>query len=318
MSNESDAKPQQGTSCEPHLVTVSLADSFSQCKRVAKKAGNFYFSFLTLSRDQFPDMCALYAFMRQTDDIGDDPERPVEVRRIALKQWEQALHAALELGEFHHEVLPALADVVSRREIPHEYLFAVIDGVRMDLDHSTFNTFGDLERYCYHVAGAVGLCCIHVWGFRDERAVDAAVNCGLALQLTNILRDLAEDIANGRVYLPREDFDRFGYSQDDLKDHRHNEEFRAMMQFEVARTREYYGRAEELFDYLKPGGRPILRAMLDIYGGLLTELELCDYDVFSRRVSLSTWRKSWIAVRSIGARFRRPKAIHEGSPSDRQ
>jgi len=296
-------------------VTVSPADSFAQCQQIAKKAGNFYFSFLTLSRDQFRDMCALYAFMRLTDDLGDDTTRPVEERRIALEQWEQSLHAALEQGEFYHAVLPALADVVSRRLIPHEYLFAVIKGVRMDLDCNEFNTFADLQRYCYHVAGAVGLCCIHVWGFRDERAVAAAVNCGLALQLTNILRDLGEDIVDGRVYLPQEDLDRFGYLADDLRVHLRNEEFHALMQFEVARARTYYARAEELFDYLEPAGRPILRAMLDIYEGLLTELEHREYDVFSRRVSLSTWRKSWIALRSIGARFRRPTGVRRDSSS---
>jgi phytoene synthase len=316
MSNESNVEPPRESFCEPQVVTVSLADSFAQCQRIAKKAGNFYFSFLTLSRDQFRDMCALYAFMRLTDDLGDDTTRPVEERRIALEQWKQSLHAALEQGEFYHAVLPALADVVSRRLIPHEYLFAVIKGVQMDLDCNKFNTFGDLERYCYHVAGAVGLCCIHVWGFRDERAVAAAVNCGLALQLTNILRDLGEDIVDGRVYLPQEDLDRFGYSADDLRVHLRNEEFHALMQFEVARARTYYARAEELFDYLEPAGRPILRAMLDIYEGLLTELELREYDVFSKRVSLSTWRKSWIALRSIGARFRRPTGVRRDSSSD--
>jgi phytoene synthase len=198
-----------------------------------------------------------------------------------------------------HFVFPALADVVRRHGIPPEHLAAVIDGVAMDLEPAGFETFGELADYCYHVAGAVGLCCIHVWGFHGGQAAGRAIDCGTAFQLTNILRDLGEDAAMGRVYLPREDLRRFGYSLDDLRAGRRTDAFRELMRFQVARAREHYARAERLFDDLDPPGRPIFAAMLRIYGGLLEEIERREYDVFSRRLRLPKWRKLWIAGDAI-------------------
>lgn len=261
-------------------------------------------------------MNALYAFNRITDDYGDDPTVSLELRRTRLAAWRQSLKAVLwnpsddmkaddlpktaEVATLYsHPALPAIADMVARYHIPHEYLFAVIDGVEMDLHPLEVKTFADLERYCYRVAGAVGLCCIHVWGYRDEQAKTVAVDCGLALQLTNILRDLGEDSSLGRIYLPREDLHRFEYSADDLHAHVCDERFQSMMRFQYERTRSYYARAEELFKYLDPHGKPILRAMLDIYGGLLTEIQRRDFDVFSQRVSLAKWKKLWFAGRAV-------------------
>ncbi len=255
-------------------------------------------------------MQALYAFNRITDDLGDDESLPVEERRLWLAAWRASVRAALapsaaalplnpQLSTFNH-YLPAIADMVAGYRIPHEYLFAVIDGVELDLHPVDVATFGELERYCYHVAGAVGLCCIHVWGFRENPAVrQLAIDCGLALQLTNILRDLAEDADRGRVYLPREDLERFGYSAGDLQRRVRDQRFRDLMKFEVDRARSYYARGERLFDHLEPPGKPILRAMLDIYGGLLREIERRDFDVYSQRISLPKWQKLWYAGRAV-------------------
>jgi phytoene synthase len=261
-------------------------------------------------------MNALYAFNRITDDLGDDPAVSLELRRTQLSAWRESVRAALgmpgddvrvedlprtsEVGTLtSHPALPAVADMVARYHIPHEYLMAVIDGVEMDLHPLEVKTFADLEQYCYRVAGAVGLCCIHVWGFRDDRARALAVDCGLALQLTNILRDLGDDAALGRIYLPSEDMARFSYSLDDLRGQVRNKNFQSLMQFEVERARTYYERSQQLFGYLDPPGKPILRTMLDIYGGLLREIERRDFDVFSRRVSLAKWKKLWFAGRAI-------------------
>jgi len=219
-----------------------------------------------------------------------------------------------EIGE---KVLPALRDVVERHSIPQRYLLDVIRGVGMDLDQSTaefesaeltcrYQTFDELRDYCYHVAGVVGLCCIHVWGFRDETAIDRAIDCGLAFQLTNILRDLAEDADAGRVYLPAEDLDRFGYSPTDIQLRVNDERFQQLMAFQVARTEEYYTKARELFSHLDPVGRPILQAMVRIYGGLLGEIRKRDYDVYSHHISLPTWQKLLIAADAmIRRRFQR-------------
>ncbi len=214
-----------------------LDESIAWCKSLTKRtAGNFYFSFLTLPADRLRDMCVLYAFMRVSDDLGDDLDRSVEERRAALVKWRDDLETALAGGSADHPVFPALADLVARHQIPAKYLQAVIAGVEMDLDPKGFETFAELADYCYHVAGAVGLCCIHVWGFEGEEAIPLAVDCGCAFQLTNILRDLGEDALMGRVYLPREDLRRFDYDSSDIAAHCRDERFQDLMQFEVARA----------------------------------------------------------------------------------
>ena len=270
---------------------------------------------MTLPADKRRAMDALYAFNRITDDLGDEEGVSVELRRTQLSTWKESLRIALsqgrnlpntrtpgtsEVGTFwDHPAQPAIADMALRYAIPHEYLFAVIDGVETDLAPVEMATFADLERYCYHVAGAVGICCIHVWGFHGEGAIPLAIDCGLALQLTNILRDVAEDARLDRIYLPREDLNRFGYSADDIRAQVTDERFLELMRFETVRARSYYTRAEGLFEHLEPQGKKILRAMLDIYGGLLNEIERRNFDVFSKRVSIPKWKKLWYAGRAI-------------------
>ena len=295
----------------------SLDESYEYCRVLTRRtAHNFRFSFLTLPHEKRRSMNALYAFNRITDDLGDDPEVSLDLRRAQLAAWRQSVRAALgnprddvrpvdlpktaEVATLQtHPALPAVVDMVARHHIPHEHLLAVIDGVEMDLHPLDVDTFADLERYCYRVAGAVGLCCIHVWGFHDERAKSLAIDCGLALQLTNILRDLGEDASQGRVYLPREDLVRFSYPSDELGRHVLDDRFRTLMRFEVDRARGYYAKSEQLLAYLDRPGKPILRAMLDIYGGLLKEIERRGFDVFSERVSLAKWKKLWFAGRAI-------------------
>jgi phytoene synthase len=281
-------------------MECSVAESFEHCQALARHtARNFYYSFLTLPRERRQAMCALYSFMRITDDLGDSAA-PAATRAAQLASWRVALLAANDGGPGGHPVLPALVDVVRRYGIPVRYLLDVIAGVEMDLMPAAYQTFAELNRYCYHVAGAVGLACIHLWGFHDPRALETAVDCGTAFQLTNILRDLGEDAALGRIYLPAEDLDRFQIAPDELVVADRNglcrdDRFGRLMQFEVERTREYYARARALFGYLDPPGKPILETMLRIYGGLLDEIERRQYDVFSRRVSLSRGRKLLIA-----------------------
>src|SRR5262249_11977407 len=158
---------------------------------------------------QHRSMCALYAFLRVADDLSDAPW-PVDERRSALRDWRQSLQAALN-GDYRHPIYPALHDAIIRHGIPVVHLLEVLDGVEMDLTVSRYDTFADLYRYCYHVASAVGLCCIHIWGFDGSAAASArpaAEAAGIALQLTNILRDIREDAGRGRVYLPAEELNR--------------------------------------------------------------------------------------------------------------
>ena len=295
-----------------------LDDCYDHCERLTKRtAGNFYYSFCGLPAPQYRAMCVLYAFMRVTDDCGDAENRSLPERVTDLDAWQQSLTDVLRVdwsisdmsgwSESAGSVLPAMREVIERFTIPHEHLFAVVRGVRSDLEFeisnlksqigaARFQTFDQLADYCYLVAGAVGLCCIHIWGFHGDEATQHAIDCGTAFQLTNILRDVGEDAAAGRVYLPADDLQRFGVTVEDLIAQRCENQFRSLMAFEAERAKSFYASAEQLLPCLEPLGRPILKAMLQLYGGLLHEIERRKFDVFRQHVSLPRWRKLWIAA----------------------
>ncbi|MCY2966331.1 MAG: phytoene/squalene synthase family protein [Planctomycetota bacterium] len=278
---------------------MSLADSYRHCETLARRTGkNFYYSFLTLPRDRYQAMCALYAFMRVTDDLGDSEDSAAN-RALALADWKTRFEQAWNTGESTDPILPAVIDMLRRHNVPTRYLTDVIAGVEMDLNPVAIQDFDELNRYCYHVAGAVGLACIHVWGFHDERAIPLAIDCGTALQLTNILRDVREDALLGRVYLPAVDLEQFGVRRDDLTAPVASPQVIQLLEFQARRTRQYYERVHPLFQYLDPPGRPILETMIDIYGGLLSEIERRRFDVFSRRVELGKFKKLLFAARNV-------------------
>jgi phytoene synthase len=188
-------------------AALSIEDSYRQCEQLARRsASNFYWAFWLLDREQRRSMYALYAFSRRTDDVVDGPVplalAPTSVAAVeSLAGWREAWHAALA-GEYRDPLLPAVVDTVRRRGIPPRYLEAILDGVARDLRPEPFATRVELTEYCEKVASAVGICCLHIWTGRPEPAYDAARECGLAFQLTNILRDLREDAVRGRLYLP--------------------------------------------------------------------------------------------------------------------
>lgn len=279
-------------------MNSELSASYALCQQIARRtARNFYYTFFLVPREKRLAMGALYAFLRHTDDLGDNP-RPIEMRREALRRWRQALDRAWD-DESSHPILPALCDTVARYQIPRQYLYDVLDGVEMDLQGRRYATFDELREYCYRVASVVGLACIHVWGFRGDEAYEPARQCGLALQLTNILRDVQEDLEQDRVYLPQADFERFGCTIDDLRCKTPGARLRALMHFEIARAESLYEAGAALDPWLDPSGRPIFHAILSTYRALLEEIKRRDGDVFSRRVSLPTWRKLHIAGRSV-------------------
>jgi 15-cis-phytoene synthase len=278
------------------------AQSYAWCERLARRqAGNFYHAFRLLPAAQRRAMCALYAFMRIADDLTDGSETVAE-KRLALANWRRQLDDTLN-GVYSHPLHPAFHHTIERYGIPRRYLDDVLDGVGMDLDTDRYNTFADLYRYCYRVASAVGLACIHIWGFREEQAKGYAEAAGIALQLTNILRDLGEDAGRGRVYLPSEDLERFGYRAADLERGQRDERFRALMCFQVERARSYYESALPLADLLDPAGRAVFLVMLRTYRGLLEAIAERDYDVFSSRVRLSRLRKLWLAAQVLPLRW---------------
>jgi len=273
---------------------TNVSQSYVWCERVARRqAKNFYYSFLLLSSPQRRAMCAIYAFMRYCDDLSDDPGVPD--RAAAIARWREDLRAALEGHAADHPVWPAFIDAVARYKIPHQYFFEMIEGVSSDLAPRRLQTFDELYAYCYHVASVVGLTIIHIFGFDAPEAIGLAEKCGVAFQLTNILRDVREDAEKNRVYLPAEDFERFGVSSDTFEPH---DRFLELLEFEADRAREYYRQSAPLVGLVHKRSRASLRALIGIYSRLLDHIVASHYDVMARRIRVPTWEKLWVLVRS--------------------
>jgi 15-cis-phytoene synthase len=280
-----------------------LALSYRQCRQLAQQtARNFYYSFMVLPRPKRSAMCALYAFMRGTDDIGDSVA-PIEQRRQALRDWRCQLEEALA-GRMPPDLWwMALVDTIRQYAIPVERLHEVIDGVTSDLDTCRYATFQDLYGYCYRVASAVGLACLPIWGASDPRAAQPAVACGIAFQLTNVLRDLVEDYGRNRIYLPQEDLDRFGVTEGMIAARRPTPQLENLVAFEIDRARGYYRTSLELATYLPPTGRAILSVMYGVYGGLLEAIAKRPMGILERRLSLPTSQKIGCVLQALPIRY---------------
>jgi phytoene synthase len=264
-----------------------------------------------LSRPQRKAICAIYAFMRYCDDLSDD--ETAADRSEAIARWKTALTGALE-GRFSgHPVWPGFHDAVTRYRIPHEYFFDMIEGVSSDLQPRMISTFDELYQYCYRVASVVGLAVIHIFGFQSSHALELAEECGVAFQLTNILRDIREDACRGRIYLPSEDLMRFNVAPEELSGPDITERFRGLMRFEAARARAYYRSSAPLIDLVDSLSRPSLWALIEIYRTLLERIERSGYDVLNERVSIPAWQKALIVVRASTRRSRlSPRILRNG------
>ena len=247
-------------------------------------------------------MCAIYAFMRHCDDLSDDPaalEGTQAQLRLAVTEWRLQLDRALA-GEIEsHPVWPAFADSVQRYRIPHRYFHEMLDGILSDLDSLPIQNFDQLYRYCYQVASVVGLTIIHIFGFHSLRALLLAEKCGVAFQLTNILRDVREDAAIGRVYLPQEDLERYGVSLTQMRTGVEDEHFRDLMRFEASRSREFYADSAGLMELIDPKSRRSLWALRAIYLRLLSAIEDSGYSVLSRRISVAQPVKIMLLLRAF-------------------
>lgn len=288
------------------LVTPlrTLADAYAYCRRVTRKSSsNFYHAFRLLPAERHNALCALYAFCRFLDDIADQPETTErhaqvgtrqEKLAILLQMWRDELRQCYE-GNARHPISQALADVVHRFPVQQAHLSGIIDGVEMDLYRTRYPTFIELSDYCYHVASLVGLVCIEIFGYRNPCARDYAINLGIAFQLTNILRDVWEDAQRGRIYLPTEDLDRFGYTAQELCQGVYNEAFVQLMAFEAERARDYYRRAVTAFSSEDRRSLAAAEAMRLIYRRLLDKLATRRFQVFDKRVTLPTMDKIGLA-----------------------
>jgi len=243
-------------------------------------------------------MCAIYTFMRVCDDRSDAPGEPA-VKRQLLDEWGQQLTSALEGQLPLHPVWPAFTDTVKRFGIPGHYFHEMIDGVTSDIDRQRIQTFDELYRYCYQVASVAGIATIHVFRFRDAEALPLAEKCGVAFQLTNIIRDVKEDFQNGRVYLPQTEMSQYGVTEPDLAGATESESLQALLKFEAERAWSYYRESRPLLGMIDPSCRGSLWALIEIYSRLLARIERDRFPVLQRRVRISTLEKMWLLFRGL-------------------
>ncbi len=280
---------------------MNLPGSFAYCRRrTTRSRSSFRFAFRLLPPDKEAGMHALYAYFRETDDLSDDPNP-----RISLSVWRGQLDAALG-GKYAHRCHAALRDTVGRFAIPPEYLHGILTGVEGDLRPVTIRTFDELKTYCYRVSSLVGLSCVRIWGLEngaDPTAAEAlSVEAGYAFQLTNILRDLAEDATRGRVYLPADELARFGVDPDLA--HSDKTALQNLLDFQIARARGYYQSSAALGDMLTPEGAAIFRFMSRGYSQLLERIAEAGTDVLNRRVRLTRVQKLKLAAGAWANRWR--------------
>ncbi len=304
-----------------------VAGSYSQCHQIARAArSNFYYAFYLLPKPKRDSLAALYAFMRLVDDVADLGE-DLQAAQQGLAKWRAAFDEAVTgrsqffdgtaakplekplYGE--REVLPALVDTMRRYNMPARYLHDLISGAEMDLTVKSYPTFDRLREYCYRVAGTVGLTCTHVFGYCDPRALDLAEKLGLAFQLTNIIRDVHEDAALSRVYIPDEDLARYGVSPEDFSRNEATLGVREVLRFEAGRAWRIYEECSDLLDLVDADSRGALWLLVHTYSALLARMESVDFAVFGERARLSKAEKLIFIARARFGRLTRDNVLEK-------
>ena len=272
-------------------------------QKTAASGSSFSFSFLFLEPEARQAMTILYAFCREVDDVVDECS-DAGVAHTKLAWWRDEV-ARIFTGAAQHPVGKALQAVIARYDLPQEHFLEIIDGMEMDLDYNAYRTFKELSLYCYRAAAVVGLMTAEIFGYDDRRTLKYAHDLGMAFQLTNILRDVAEDAQRGRVYIPEEDLERFKVTRDDIMHGRYNDNMRELLQFEAERAKHYY---QQAFDHLPDGDRYRQRSgliMAAVYQALIKAIEDNDYRIFEQRINLSPPRKMYIAWQTARREKRR-------------
>ena len=330
--NRRQAAPSATTrqSSAPQLETrppFETAASFAACHRIAREAhSSFYPAFFLLPKAKRDGITALYAFMRLIDDVADDGD-DIAAKQRGLAKWRAALDEAVGgYGAFVDgstarslqsapagavEVLPALVDTMRRFQMPARYLHDQISGAEMDLTVNSYPTFDRLREYCYRVAGTVGLACTHIFGFKDPRAPDLAEKLGLAFQLTNIIRDVHEDAARGRVYLPAEDLARFNVSPTDFSKNEATLGLRELLRFEADRAFQLYEEGADLLELIHVDSRSTLWLLIHTYHALLARIESLDFAVFGERIRLSKPERMFFIARARFGRHTRNNVLEK-------
>jgi 15-cis-phytoene synthase len=291
------------TASQPALIPswtpapAQLTMAYSVCRGITRaNAKNFYYAFHVLPYRKRQALCAVYAFMRRCDDIADEPGLTPLERRRKLDTWLDSLHQAQQGHPSDDPVLMALTDFRNQAADEDEPLFAA-GAFSPPAIH--YQTFEDLKLYCYRVASVVGLVCIHIFGYRDPAAEPLAEQCGLAFQLTNIIRDVKEDAAMGRIYLPQEDLARFGLTAADVLSATDSSRLRPLLALEAKRAREGYAAGEQLIPYISEDSQPALWVLINIYRALLEKIAARQYEVFHGKISLTVFEKLRILAKGF-------------------
>lgn len=269
------------------LLTADIIDK--------NKRSNFYYSFLLLPKPKREAINVVYAWCRIADDIVDE-EDSIQQKQKRLRWWGKEFEDAIT-GTSRYPLVNKLAQIIRNFNIPLHHFHELIRGMEMDLDKTRYSTFDELKQYCYRAASTVGLICTEIFGYKNEGAKEYAINLGIALQLTNILRDVSTDAKKGRIYLPMEDLARFGYSENELFNGIYNPRFEQLMKFESDRAKFYFNQA---IIHLSEEDKPLFIAALimqEIYFKLLQDIEKAHYDIFSNRIRISTMKKILITIR---------------------
>lgn len=291
---------------------LQLETAYGVCRHIARSsARNFYYGFLALPRRKRNALSAVYAFMRQADDLSDDASLSIPERRRKLGEWLDRYHKVAEGAPTDDPVFMALRHSQERYNIPTALLDKLVQGTAMDLyakapDEAqpegvviAYRTFAELYDYCYHVASVVGLTCIRIFGYREPFAEQLAEEVGVAFQLTNILRDIKEDASLGRIYIPQEDLEQFGISAHELVAGSNLARIRPLLEMEANRAREFYKAADKLLPLIDEDSQGALWTLVTIYHRLLECIAERQYDVFSTRIRLSGIEKSGILFKGF-------------------
>jgi phytoene synthase len=295
-------------------VSDQLSHAYAVCRGIARRAAkNFYYGFMVLPSEKRNALSAVYAFMRHADDISDEPGVDPQLKRQKLGEWLDAAKAVFGGKATDDPVLMALGDAQAKFKIPPELFEKLVYGTSLDLDIPPASpespailceTFQDLKQYCYYVASVVGLVCIRIFGYQDTKAEFLAEDCGLAFQLTNIIRDIKEDASLGRIYIPAEDLARSNltsanFASSALKDPAQAPQLRPALEYEAERARKYYESAKWLMELIDEDSRAALWVLVEIYSRLLRKITDRNYDVLTERVRLTLWEKLKVLSRGF-------------------
>lgn len=300
----------QSTSILESLSEVAITNSYLHCKNLTKEyAKSFYFATQFLPKEKRKATYALYGFCRYSDNLVDDNfsmEKHLLIKKT--DEWKTDIKNALSTGVSRHPVLPALIDLCNTYNINHVHLFELIEGVEMDIDTFRYQTYENLQVFCYKVASVVGLMMSEILGYSTISALAYAAKLGEAMQITNILRDIREDYDMGRVYIPQELLIRFNYSEDDIKNHVINDQFKSLIEFLMQKAEKMYSEAQIGIEMLDADSRYAIKSASDIYSGIIPKIRLNNYDVYGKRASVSLIGKLFILFREvIKSKFRRDK-----------